>query len=111
MQRDKVKETLWTIHSRGKTQKIELRYTELSGIIQSIVFKIKNKEEAASLNMTPTEFQKIYMIFQSFHDLLISSDLDNEEVSTFHHTDPKEYIDDEEVSGDREINTDDWDPW
>lgn len=111
MQSDKVKETLWTIHSRGKTQKIELRYTELSGIVQSIVFKIKNKEEVAAVNMTPSEFQKIYLIFQSFHDLLISSDLDSEETPTFRHTSPKGNADDEEISGDREINTDDWDPW
>ena len=111
MQSDKVKETLWTIHSRGKTQAIELRYTELSGIVQSIVFKIKNKKDVASVNMTPSEFQKTFLIFQSFHDLLISSDLDSEETNTFRHTVPKEKSDHEEISGDREINTDDWDPW
>jgi hypothetical protein len=111
MQNDKLKETLWTIHSRGKTQKIELRYTELSGIVQSIEFKLRNKEDKASISMTPSEFQKIYLIFQSFHDLLISSDLNNEENPTFHHASPKESTNVENFSRDREINTDDWDPW
>lgn len=111
MQSDKLKETLWTIHSRGKTQKIQLKYSELSGIVQSIEFKLRNKEDIATLNMTPSEFQKIYLIFQSFHDLLISSDLNNEETPTFHHVSPKESTNDEDFSGDREIDTDDWDPW
>lgn len=111
MQSDKVKETLWTIHSRSKTQSIELQYKELQGIIQSIKFGIRVNDATVSLEMSPVEFQKTYMIFQSFHDLLISNDLNNTVKSSFRHSQPKEKIEDEELSGDFEINTDDWDPW
>ncbi len=111
MQSDKVKETLWTIHTRGKSQKIELRYKELMGDIQSIKFKISNDDNTASLEMAPSEFQKIYLIFQSFHDLLTSSDdMNNVEKSSLPHTLPKEK-DDEDLFGNREINTNEWEPW
>ena len=111
MQNDKSKETHWTIHSRGDSQSIELRYNEFKGIIQSIKFGLRNKNSTTSLEMTPPEFQKIYLIFQSFYDLLISNDVNNSKSKMFQHTRPKSKIEDKNLSGDFEINTDDWDPW
>ena len=111
MQIDKNKETLWTIHSRGNTQSIELQYNEFQGIVQSIKFAMRNKDALTSLEMTPSEFQKVFLIFQSFYDLLISNDLNSIGRKSFQHNQSKPIIDDEDLSGDFEINTDDWDPW
>jgi hypothetical protein len=110
MQKEKIKETVWTIHSRGRTQSIELRYSELMGVTQSINFTIKSKNALASLEMTPAEFQKTYLIFQSFHDLLLSSDISKEE-PVFNHDKSKQKDEDIELFDDRDINTDDWEPW
>ena len=111
MQIDKNKETIWTIHSRGNTQSIELRYSEFQGIVQSIKFSIYNNNTVTNLEMTPSEFQKVFLIFQSFYDLLISNDLNNTGKKSFQHNLPKSNIDDKDLSRDFEINTDDWDPW
>ena len=110
MENEKLKKTYWTIHSRGNTQSIELQYSELMGVPQSIKFSITSKDSKAIVEMTPSEFQKTYLIFQSFHDLLLSSDNLNEDPS-FHQELLKKKQENIELHQDRDINTDEWDPW
>jgi hypothetical protein len=110
MQKEKRKQTFWTIHSRGKTQSIEFRYTELMGVPQEINLTVRSKGSNTSVEMTPSEFQKTFLIFQSFHDLLLSSDISKEE-PVFQHTKSTEKSKDIELFDDRDIDTDDWEPW
>ena len=110
MENEKVKETFWTIHSRGKSQSIKLQYTELMGVPQVIRFSLCSKDAKASIELTPSEFQKTYLIFRAFHDLLLSSDISNEE-PVFHHEPMKSESENVKIHHDRDINTDEWEPW
>lgn len=104
MQNDKPKETVWTIHTGPDHQTIEFRYSEIQGILQSITFQITNRNNYAILEMTPIQFQKIYLILRSFHDLLISDNFPQIQP-------PKEKLNDLNLSANQDIKTDEWDPW
>ena len=108
---ENTKKTKWTIHLGKTSQVMELQYQEIEGIIQSISIKINNKTEAA-IQMKPVEFQKMYLILRSFHDILVSNDTINLENPTFHSILPQYKVENDEDSPEnRKINTDEWDPW
>ena len=108
MSNNNVKETSWTIHLGDKSQKFEMSYTELEGMLQSINFSITNKN-TSTLQMTPNEFQKVYLLLRSFHDLLISNDINNEQSTLHQDLPPKDAL--EGIDGDSTFNTEEWDPW
>ena len=104
---DKAKETSWTIHVGDKSQVMELSYKEMDGVLDSILLSITGKN-SATLKMKPSEFQKIYLILRSFHDLLVSNDINTPEPS-LHRELPEDSLGD--MDGDQKINTDEWEPW
>jgi hypothetical protein len=104
---DKAKETSWTIHIGDKAQVMELSYKEMNGILELILISISSNN-SATLKMNPAEFQKVYLILRSFHDLLVSNDINTPE-SSLHQELPESPF--KEINRDHKINTDEWEPW
>ncbi|MBN2154941.1 MAG: hypothetical protein JW776_02725 [Candidatus Lokiarchaeota archaeon] len=111
MDAEKTKETAWTIHIGETNQKIKIRYKENKGVIHSILFGIADGANSISLQMSPIEFHKIYLILKAFRDLIESSgDLEMNPP----YSDPqttKISLNKEELIKSQDSPMDEWEPW